>query len=161
MISKDIPDYEGMYAATKCGKVWSHKRNIWLKPVLSNTGYVNALLYKDKKPKCFRIHRLILLTFIGPSNLQCNHKNAIKTDNRLSNLEYCTAKENINHAIRMGLQVKAKGQTHYSAKLKELDVLFIRHMIEQGERPKDIVEMYGIHRCNIRHIVKRITWKHI
>jgi len=48
--------------------------------------------------KHFSIHRLVMLWFVWPSDLQVNHKNWIKTDNRICNLEYATQSENVRHS---------------------------------------------------------------
>lgn len=57
-------------------------------------------VYSDNERRRFvSVHRLVLETFEGSSDLQCNHKNGNKKDNRLINLEYCTPKENVQHSI--------------------------------------------------------------
>jgi hypothetical protein len=109
-IWKDIPDYEGLYQASNLGKIKSLKYNhIYnkcknLKGRITPKKYLMVALYKNNIRKDFKIHRLILQTFIGKSDLQCNHKNGIKTDNRLENLEYCTNKQNFIHALKTGLR---------------------------------------------------------
>lgn len=96
---KDIPWYEWKYQVSNKWKIKSlnYKRS-WKKSLLKldlskHWYYLIQLLNKKHS-----VHRLVMLTFIWPSDLQVNHKNCIKTDNRLENLEYCTAKENMEHA---------------------------------------------------------------
>lgn len=111
----DIPGYEGRYQINKNGDVRSlvyyysgyHKprKTKILKPSQVRDGYLRvALTDSNGLVKFWLIHRLVLLTFIGASNLQVNHINGIKTDNRLVNLEYVTQSENMKHAYRIGLE---------------------------------------------------------
>ena len=95
---KDIPGYEGLYAITSCGKVWSYRRKIFLKPSLNQKGYAYVSLSKDGKSKTCRIHRLVAEAFIpNPENKpEVNHINEVKTDNYVSNLEWATRIENMN-----------------------------------------------------------------
>jgi hypothetical protein len=94
-----IAGYEELYWITKDAKVYSRYRE--LKPQTNpKTGYKTVGLIKDKKQKNIAIHRLMALTFLPPSKnkTQVNHINSIKTDNRLENLEWCTASENAIHS---------------------------------------------------------------
>ena len=97
------------------GKVRSLKfrgRNIIreLKQSKNLKGYLRVELYKEKKHKIHMVHILVAQQFIlNPENKeQVNHKNAIKIDNRVENLEWCTPSENIKHSWEKGLQ---KGKT--------------------------------------------------
>lgn len=111
----DIPGYKGRYQINKNGSVKSlvyyyngYKsacRNRILKPSKGRGGYLRVKLTDDKgSVKCCFVHRLVLLSFVGESSLQVNHINGIKTDNRLSNLEYVTHSGNMKHAYRIGLE---------------------------------------------------------
>ena len=70
-----------------------------------HNGYVYIFLMKDNKRKNFRLHKLVAQTFIpNPNNLsQINHKDGNKQNNCVDNLEWCTCKENIQHAYKLGL----------------------------------------------------------
>lgn len=86
------------YGITDKGEVISYqwgKRRV-LKPTKSRKGY---LLVRLGRNKCVSVHRMVALAFIpNPNNLpQVNHKNENKLDNRVENLEWMTAKENINY----------------------------------------------------------------
>ena len=110
-IHKPIKGYEGIYEVDTNGNVWSLDRNqIFkgtlsvrkgrkLKPTKKPNGYLVVTLSKDNIQKSCDIHRLVAETFLpNPDNLpQVNHKDEDKTNNRLENLEWCTAKYNTNY----------------------------------------------------------------
>lgn len=78
-----------------------------------NNGYLKVHLYKNGVQYQPFIHRLVAETFLPKINgkTEVNHKNGIKTDNRVDNLEWCNRKENINHSLDMGLKnLKKVGQ---------------------------------------------------
>lgn len=107
-VFKDIPGYEGHYQVSNLGRIKSlirknRKKEKILKLKSTMDGYFEICLYQNKKPEYTRTHRLILLTFKGKSDLYCNHKDCNKQNNKLYNLEYCTAKENTRHAFKNGL----------------------------------------------------------
>jgi integrase len=74
-----------------------------VKPFKTKFGYLKV----NFNQKHFFVHRLVMLAWAGPSELECNHLNGIKTDNRFENLEYVTHSENARHAVRNGL-IKTK-----------------------------------------------------
>jgi hypothetical protein len=125
---KVVPGYED-YECDIFGNVYSlnygrtgERRK--LKP-RQNKGYLSVILCNNGKYKGFYVHRLVMLTFFGESDLQVNHINGIKDDNRLENLGYCTALENIKHAIKEGLG-NNKGVNNGKSKLNKQQVIEIK-----------------------------------
>ena len=99
---RDIKGFEGIYAVTEDGKVWSHKRKKFMKDVHGNHDYRQICLRKGGKGHMCYIHRLVALTYIdNPDNLpQVNHKDENKANNHVSNLEWADSKYNVNYGTR-------------------------------------------------------------
>lgn len=95
---RDIKGFEGLYQVSSLGRVKSLKfgRERILTPVKTINGYLRVGLNKDGKRDFYTIHRLVANAFIpNPNNLETvNHINEIKTDNRVSNLEWMTMRDN-------------------------------------------------------------------
>ena len=102
MIMKDIPGYEGLYAATEDGQIWSYYSNKCLKQNKSSNGYYKVNLSKDGVSHTYQAHKLIALTFLpNPDNLpQINHKDENKANNAVSNLEWISQIDNLNYGTR-------------------------------------------------------------
>lgn len=96
---KDIPKFEGLYAATEDGKIWSYYKNKFLKTTLTKEGYLKVVLVKNKIHYNKLVHRLIAQTFLeNPNNLPIiNHKDENKINNSINNLEWCDYKYNSNY----------------------------------------------------------------
>ena len=108
-----VYDFTGLYQVSNMGRVKSLNYNKTgeekiLKTRLNKNGYLMIGLNKDKKQQQFYIHRLVAYTFIpNPNKLpQINHKNEIKTDNFVDNLEWCTEQYNSQYS-----SYKQKGKT--------------------------------------------------
>ena len=104
---KDIPGYEGLYQVSNIGEIKSlnykqtHKPHL-LSQAKDRDGYFRVVLVKDKQRKNKLVHRLVAEAFIpNPNNLpQVNHKDEQAGNNIVTNLEWCTAKYNVNYGTR-------------------------------------------------------------
>ena len=99
-IWKNIEGYEGKYQVSNLGQVKSMiGQEKVLHPKKHRNGYLQIGLHKDKKRKTMYIHRLVAQAFIpNPENLQqVNHKDENPSNNSMDNLEWCTAKYNMNY----------------------------------------------------------------
>lgn len=101
---RDIPDYEGSYQVSNFGNVLAlryHQGRFSrvLKPKTDKYGYLCVRLSRKGVGKCFTIHRLVMLTFKGKSNLTVNHIDKNKINNKLSNLEYMSNKDNVRYSL--------------------------------------------------------------
>lgn len=99
---RDIPGFEGRYAATSCGKIWSYKYKKFLQPCGEENNYQIVMLWDNGKGRCFYVHRLVAMAWLpNPDNLpEVNHIDEHKDNNRLSNLEWCTKEYNLNYGGR-------------------------------------------------------------
>ena len=142
-IWKDIKGYEGLYQVSNLGKIRNKYKEI--KQQTDNIGYKNVILSKNNKRKTKKVHRLVAETFIDNANNlpAVNHINGNKSDNKVSNLEWITYKDNSIHAVLNGL-IKTKkvlciekGKTYYSIHEAAKDTnTFNGHIVKvcKGER---------------------------
>lgn len=124
-------------------------------------GYCYISLQQNGKRKNYLLSQLIARHFIdNPLNKpQVNHKSGNKLDNSVSNLEWVTAKENIQHAIRNGWMAEPLyGSKSPAHKVDEKQVMEIRKLEKEGMRHKDIAKIYGLGVSTVTHIVNGTRW---
>lgn len=117
---RDIPEYLGYYQISNLGRVRSLERTITyspskaypngrnmvlkqrvLKPCTDKKGYEFVQLFINNKFRSKKVHRLVAEVFIpNPNNLpQVNHKDEVKNNNKVTNLEWCSAAYNVNYGV--------------------------------------------------------------
>ena len=150
----------------KSGKVKNLKEKILTLGYYSN-GYEQFSLSINNVRYTGIVHRLIAKTFLpNPENLPViNHKNGIRDDNRICNLEWCTQSYNGKHAFReLGREIRdMKGENNARTKLTEKDVINIKNKYSEGLLPRNIHVEYSdrISFSAFRKICGGQTWKHI
>ena len=147
---KDVVGYEGLYEVSNLGRVKSktRKNTILLKPS-ETKGYLFVFLCKDKKVKRKSIHRLVANAFIeNPYNYPIiNHVNENKADNRVENLEWCSAKYNINYYFDMHPKKREEYRNNFTDKDgKHFNPVGARKRLEpiaQINENFEIIEIYN------------------
>lgn len=137
---------------------------------LGKTGYlcVCVSLGSRKNKKTFKLHKGVAETFIpNPDNLPVvNHKDGIKTNNFVGNLEWCTYQENSIHAVKIGLidTSKNSGSNHCNSKFSEEDVRWIRkHYIPRHRQygTRALSRKFEVHHRTIEDLVNRQTYRDV
>lgn len=175
-IWKDIQGYPG-YQVSNMGRVKSlvkayRREDKILKGSPNTTGYTLVQLYPEpRKRKSLLVHRLVMMTF-QPNpvmdQLEVNHKDLDTTNNKMSNLEWVTEKENKAHYVASDkfktVIIKVpKGEDQHLSKLTEEQVLEIRRLYESNQHGtrKKLREKFGVSESAIRDILNGKTWKHL
>ena len=130
--------------------MFSKRKNKYLKQTIDKNGYCKVSLQKDKYKKVYSIHRLVAENFIdNPNNLpQVNHIDGNKQNNNVYNLEFCTAKHNMNEAVRIGLFDNCKNIQRQNAlknKLSQYHILaneITKKKIRQYDLQNNFIKEY-------------------
>lgn len=187
-IWKDIKDFP-RHEVSNFGNIRVKETKLIISQRLSKDGYRKVNLYDNDGHFTRSTHRLVLEAFkSNPENKpQCNHIDGNKLNNCDNNLEWCSGKENIRHAIRLGLfnpgiEIGKQNLLNYarsernrgsrsgrkgkrcgrkSSKLTEKDVLRILKLRKYGVRLKIIAKHFGISGAFASEISIGKKWKHI
>jgi hypothetical protein len=170
-VFKPIPGHPG-YEVSNLGRVRSLDRIVirHLRGADRECSLRGKVLAVRKHPQGYRgvslgngkqatVHSLVMLAFVGerPEGGWINHENGDKADNRLENLEYCTPKQNAEHAVHTGLQPRPPG----GEKLSEVQVREIDQRLKQGESTVVLGREFGVSRTMISHIRTGKVWQWI
>lgn len=120
---RDIKGFEGRYAITSCGRVWSYLSNKFLKPATSKHGYQTVVLRKDGSNYTYLVHRLVALNYLDNAlNLpEVNHKDEVPSHNWVGNLEWISTDDNLHYGSHMEKINKSKRKKVYCV---ELDTIY-------------------------------------
>lgn len=165
-IWKDITGYEGSYQVSNLGNVKSLKRKVRnqfnsydkqaciLKPIMVGD-YHGVQLCSNSKSKKFYIHRLVAIAFLERDSERntVNHIDGDKFNNTDVNLEWCTQKENNNHAAENGLRGSI-GERSPGAKYSDETIIKMRTDYETGLYTQaDVARRYGMSKMNAHRIL--------
>lgn len=179
-LRKPIPGFPGHEADTD-GNIWSclkvkgfgrpnggtysYKSSEWKKMKISKfqSGYSKITLRNNGKRKTFRVHRLVLETFVGPcpKGMQACHNNGVRTDNRLENLRWDTCKNNHEDKKRHGTTGAPRGINAWNHVFTEKQVRVIKWALYYGVPQIYLVRVFKCSRNAIFKISKGKTWSHI
>jgi len=162
---KYIAEYP-RYAATEDGKIYSFHTDRFLKPIKKPNGYMCLSLSKHGKVRQILVHRIIASLFCNkpPGLNQVNHIDGNKTNNHSLNLEWVTAKQNNEHAIKTGLKTPGfigEGEDNPSHKLSESDVERIITLRKEGYKNTEISVLTSVNKNTINGILSGQTWHHV
>jgi len=158
-----LPELKDYYTVTSDGEFFSDNSGKMKTRDRAGTDYqIINFSTVDGKKKTFRVHRLVLMAFNpveGMENLQVNHKDGNKRNNKLENLEWCTASENQIHAFKTGLSHARRGENSNFHKLTEKDVKKVFELRKKGLTQQEIGDIVGCTKSNISYILKGKSWK--
>ncbi len=172
---RDIPGYEGLYAVTENGEIWSYPKMTlvgrngglrkdggkFLNQYTVHSGHLRVYLFG----KVMQIHRATALAYLpNPERFPfINHMDGNPANNHLSNLEWCNAHHNSKHAFDLGLtrMPTQKGEANSRAKLTEDQVRSIRKLYAAKSNASAIARQFGLNPKTVWEICKYKKWKHI
>ncbi len=159
---RSIVGYEGKYSITEDGKVWSHRRNMFLKHQISNCGYARVELAGKKHS----VHRLVAIAFLEKIDDKnyVNHRDGVKLNNHVRNLEWCTMSENVKHAYASGLKKPKNGVTigvdnHFSTITDDIARAMVIDYKTMSQR--EVARKHSVSRSLVAHIMAGRTWTHV
>lgn len=159
---KELKDYPSYFVNNK-GQVKSFvkNKNGFILKGYNNSGYRCVRIFKNGKKGGVMIHRLVGFAFIpNPENKPfINHKNGIKHDNRVENLEWVTQSENVIHAYKNNLCSDKRGVNNSSAKIDDDIVRNIRAV--KGKSITEISRDFNISWSCASLVIKGKTWSHV
>lgn len=125
-------------------------------------GYSLVFLSTPNKRGYYWVHRLVMEAFVGKirKGYQVNHRNGIKADNRVENLEQVTGAENMRHAVENGLI--PRGTETHNARLSDARVRQIRKEYSfRRVTLRHFAEKFGVGTSTIYHVLRGENWRHL
>lgn len=157
---KTIP-FELEYEVSNTGEV-RNKTTKHIKSLrFSRGGYLRVTLYPSGKT--YTVHRLVALVFLTKhdDDVHVNHLDGNKTNNKVVNLEWCTARENFLHAINIGLHIRKdiSGCNNPMSKFKMKDIEFIIKNLSNGLTVSEIAKVMSAPYERVRRVAVRQHYK--
>lgn len=152
--------FEPNYEVSKLGEVRSKITGRIKSLRLNAQGYSRVTLYPSGKT--YTVHRLVAITFLSEEfeeGLVVNHKDGVKTNNNVDNLEWVSSKENFHHAVRNGLYVRKdiSGVKNPRSKFSEEDLATILELKDRGLTTTQISKELG---CPYERVRRFLTGQH-
>ena len=156
---KKIPCVNNKYVANEFGQIKKIDSNLIKSTYKDKQGYERVGIYFNNKDNSFRVHNLVMNAFYGEKpfdKAEINHIDGDKMNNKLENLEWCTAKENCKHAVENGAYPKSEDL--HNAKYKETDIINMYWLYKSGYSINDIAVIYNEKNANITRIIDGSRW---
>lgn len=163
-ISKFLPEVKDRYFINRKGELFTDFGQRKMKESIKN-GYVkNDLVKKDGTNRFYFRHRLVMIVFNyrdDYEDFQVNHIDGNKLNNSLENLEWCTNKENQQHAVKLGLKVSLKGEENPASKLTEEAVLDLINDLLNNVPYSVICKKYNCSKSTVSAIKNKQNWRYL
>lgn len=147
-----IPGTYRRYSASTHGRIRNDRTGRVLKPCVADYAGVSLSLTRGRQTS-LKVHRLVARTFIGkrPRGKQVNHRDGNPLNNRPDNLEYVTCRENIAHAMRLGLARHGRSLTPDA----------VRAIRSSTDSFRELATAYRVNWDTIHRVKRGLTYRNI
>lgn len=173
-----IPGFEGLYEASSEGTIRSLERRVprinhgtfvmslvpstVLSPDIGKWDYCRVTLFKEGVRHRHLVHHLVLSAFVGPcpAGYETNHRNGIRSDNRIANLEWVTRRANLRHSFDQ-LGRRSRGRALPGARnsrAKAIDVERVFSLRADGLSQQAIAAIVGCHQTMVSYVLQGRHW---
>lgn len=149
-----LQDYSD-YAVTRDGRVWSYKYHKFLKPTANKKSYLQVGIYSGGKRSTKLVHHLVAKAYLNNQNnlTVVNHLDSDRQNNHVTNLEWCSTRENNLHTLKKG-----RNQPKLTAEI----VKALRRESETTDLSyRNLGRKYGISGVMVSRIIRRLSWDYV